>query len=112
MVVEEFNQSHNEIINKPDTWTFWDSEIPKWYKAWKKIALAEKANQTATATVKTVESDDELPYPQASRAQAPTPQLCNAARPSVGPMHGSTLQGSGRCGCEENLESFAAHCVG
>lgn len=43
MVEEGFNQSHKQIINKPDTWTFWDSEIPKWYKAWEKIALAEKA---------------------------------------------------------------------
>lgn len=27
---------HREI-DKPASWTFWDSDIPKWYEAWKKL---------------------------------------------------------------------------
>lgn len=42
--IQDQTHNHHEIISKPDTWTYWDHEIPRWYKAWEEEDRAAKAN--------------------------------------------------------------------
>lgn len=36
------NRGHREVYEKPKTWTYWDSEIPRWYNAWKLEAAGDR----------------------------------------------------------------------
>lgn len=31
-----------ESFQKPDSWTYWDDQIPKWYQAWRHVETAKK----------------------------------------------------------------------
>lgn len=43
--VRPFNVIQTDQL--PDTWTFYDDEIPKWHKTWEQSLLKNTENQTA-----------------------------------------------------------------
>ncbi|KAL9627261.1 MAG: hypothetical protein Q9204_006697 [Flavoplaca sp. TL-2023a] len=43
LVYGKSSQFGHKSIEKPESWTYWDSEIPNWYYAWEKIYNDNKA---------------------------------------------------------------------